>query len=331
MPYPEEKEIVENIDKGLIRDAKRWNKRVTYRSNWASEIGHSCERYLTYNWTHWAERQLPDKRLLGIFRMGKYIEMVATELLQVGGYEIYEDPETVHIEKYNIGCKLDRKIKFNGEILPLEIKGLSQHTVKDIKDIDSLLNNDRYYLRKYPAQLLAYCVQGNKEKGMMCVVDKQMIEAHPLLCYTKQYEDYIDQVFRKIDRVNRFVRAYKKSNGKNEDKRPKRFFDLDMCSDCCYNHICKPIFEASKKAGKMKVPNDLLEKITRALEIKPDHAEYTKLDKQIKDYFKAQKLKETVVIGKGEFLVETKKSHRNPQPAKDGYDYYTYKIKEIKE
>ena len=326
MPYPQEQEIQDRCDKALIDAAIAWNKKTSYRSNWASEVGHPCLRYLTYNWTHWRKRQIPDIGLLRIFKGGRYYEMIAQERLELAGYEIYKDPEAVYIEKYNIGCLLDRKLKRNGKVYPVEVKGLSHHTFNSITDVDSMFNHDYHYVRRYPIQLLLYCAQLKKSEGVFLIVDKLRLEVKPIWLYAKSYEDVVDQTFKKVNKVNRFVRKFKLRKATEKD-RPARINDLDICTECCYNKTCKPVLEVSKKAGKLKVPDGYEDQLEEWWKLKPDASEYNSLDRSIKGFLKKVELQHNATVGP--FVITPRPKHKAAQPAKPAQDYFEYKINRI--
>lgn len=325
MMYPQEKEIEEAIDKALIKDAESFRDKVNVYSNWASQIGHPCLRYLCYHRTHWKEKQIPNVDMLNIFGLGKPLESAAANKLKMAGYEIYEEPESINWKKFQISGRMDRKMKWDNKILPVEIKGLSPYTWKTIEDIDSFFISDKYYMKMYPAQLLLYCLMKDIDQGVFAILNKFTGRIKIVWLYIEPYLEFAESLLKKAEKINKYIVAYEKNN-KTEPL--DRINNFDICLDCGFRHICKPVLTQAKKTGKIEVPKEFEKVLEQREQLSTSHSEYNKLDRQAKKFFKENELKKDVVIGK--FLIQPQLKTRKETiiPASE---YYQYKISRIEE
>ena len=124
----------------------------------ASNLGHPCERYLYLLIKHWNEQKPHDVGLQSIFDLGNTIEAHTIKNIQEAGYEVITPTQrSWKIDKPLITGREDIRIKDeNGELLPVEIKGLSPIEFDKLNSVDDFFKSKRYYVRAYPAQLQVY-------------------------------------------------------------------------------------------------------------------------------------------------------------------------------
>lgn len=140
----------------------------------ASRLGHPCERYLYLLIKNWQEQKPHDVGLQHIFDLGNSIEEYAIARLKEAGFEcITPTVRSWKIEKPLITGREDiRKKDENGELIPVEIKGLSPQEWEKLNTIEDFLNSKKHYVRGYPSQLFVYMYHFAKEHGLFVLVNK---------------------------------------------------------------------------------------------------------------------------------------------------------------
>lgn len=140
----------------------------------ASNLGHPCERYLYLLIKHWDEQKPHDVGLQAIFDLGNTIEEHTIKNIQEAGFEVITPTQrSWKIDKPLITGREDIRIKDeNGELLPVEIKGLSPFEYDKLNSVEDFLKSKRAYVRGYPAQLQVYMYYFAKEKGFFALTNK---------------------------------------------------------------------------------------------------------------------------------------------------------------
>ena len=107
----------------------------------ASNIGHPCERYLYLLITRWEEQQPHDVGLQNIFDLGNTLEAHTINNLKEAGYEVITPTKwSFQIEKPLITGREDLRIKDeNGELIPVEVKGISPFEFGKLNTINDFL------------------------------------------------------------------------------------------------------------------------------------------------------------------------------------------------
>lgn len=124
----------------------------------ASSIGHPCERYLYLMVKHWNEQKPHDVGLQCIFDLGNTLEEHTIKNIKEAGFEVITPTvRSWKIDKPLITGREDIRIKDeNGELLPVEIKGISPFEFDKLNTVDDFMKSKRSYIRGYPAQLQTY-------------------------------------------------------------------------------------------------------------------------------------------------------------------------------
>jgi hypothetical protein len=210
------------------------------RSNWASQIGDPCERYLVYMRTAWQERPKPDARLQMIFDLGRDAEDIVRRRLDRAGIKIIRDQEYVDLPAHQISGKIDGMVhdEFAGIMIPVEIKSASGYNFDKLAGADDVIAEmlaGARYMQRYPGQLLLYMYAksgGHEWKhGAWIFFNKITGEIADRVVELDPWIDYCDDLLSKADRVNDHVRA---------GTLPDRVTDYDLCDGCDFAHICLP-------------------------------------------------------------------------------------------
>jgi CRISPR/Cas system-associated exonuclease Cas4 (RecB family) len=246
-------------------------KQYPVRSNWASQLGHPCTKYLVLNRTRWQEKTLHDERLQMLFDVGNDVEDRVLKDLREAGFSIVENQRPFEWPEYQISGKLDAKILLDKIAYPIEIKSMSPFAYDKVNSVQDMLNSRYAYMRSYPGQLILYLLMDNKERGFFICKNKvsgAMKEIPVDLDY-----DIGESLLKKAEAINTHVA--------NKTLPDPIEYDENVCSDCGYNHICLP-----ERIGKEVeiIDNEELEGLLKRYEeLKPASKEYDEVDKRISE------------------------------------------------
>ena len=180
--------------------------------------------------------------------------------------------------------------------------------------MEDFLYADKFWLRKYLAQLTMYLLMTNSQYGMLFLVNKangQYKNIWVNLDYT-----FAETIVKPAQTVNECV---------EKKEYPERIeYTSDVCGRCDFAHLCLPDV---KNAPGMQIIDDeeLTGLLTRREELKPYSSEYTKIDKQVKEKIEG---KNNLVVG--DYLITSKLISKTiPAKAETKSEYLTYKIVNI--
>lgn len=255
----------------------------------ASRLGHPCERYLYLLIKHWGEQKPHDVGLQHIFDLGNSIEDYAIERLKEAGFEcLTPTVRSWKIEKPLITGREDLRIKDeNGDLIPVEVKGLSPQEWEKLNSIDDFLKSKKSYVRGYPAQLFVYMYKFAKEKGLFVLVNKLTGEIKPIDVYM-DYE-YGEQCLQKAERVYKSLET---------DTPPESCDDISVCERCNLQHICGQV---RRVPTDIELDDELENLINRKAELTAAKQEYDAVDKEIKE-----RVGERPKVITGQYLIERK-------------------------
>ena len=236
----------------------------------ASNLGHPCERYLYLLIKHWDEQKPHDVGLQSIFDLGNTMEEYTIKNIKEAGYEVITPTvRSWKIDKPFITGREDIRIKDeNGELLPVEIKGLSPFEFDKLNSIDDFFKSKRHYVRGYPAQLQIYMYHFSKEKGFFALTNK-------LTGQTKFIEmpfdyEYAESLLQKAERIYKAL---------DENIPPDSCDDVNVCENCPLQHICGDV---KRVPANVELDDELETLINRKQELAESKREYEKVDKEIK-------------------------------------------------
>lgn len=279
----------------------------------ASSIGHPCERYLYLQIKNWEEMKPHDVGLQSIFNLGNTLEDFTIENIKRAGYEVFTPTQRsfkIDVKGGIITGREDIRIKDeNGELLPVEIKGLSPFVYDKLNCIDDFFKHPKAYVQGYPAQLFIYMLHFGKEKGFFALTNKLTGE-------TKFIEvpfdyDLGEKYLSKAERIYKCL---------HDETLPEATEDIRHCEGCSLSHICG---ENRRTATEIDLDDELDYLINRKNELAPAKKEYEQVDKQIK-----AKVGDRSKILTGEYLIErtsfVKKAFTVPESTQ-----YRIKIKKL--
>jgi hypothetical protein len=282
-------------------------KAFPQHTNRASSIGHPCIRLLVLKRRHWKDIPVISPGLKLRFELGDVFEKKALRDLEDAGVDVFQQQTPFFDKATNISGHIDGLIRIDGMVYPLEIKSMSPLVFPRINSIEDMLRSPYPYMKAYPYQLETYMMLGEQKQSVFLLVDKSS-GAYKEIWHYADY-DRQNQIIEKSRVIDEHL--------KNETTPDCIEYDTNTCGKCDLVHICKPVNPAG--SALIKVDDDLIEALKRRQELKPNSAEYNKLDKYVK----------TLLAGKngmaGDFFIESKLVNRKGYEVKDS-SYYSLKI-----
>ncbi len=257
----------------------------------ASNLGHPCERYLFLLIKHWDEQKPHDVGLQNIFDLGNTLEEHTLKNIKEAGLEIVTP--TVRAWKIDVKGGIitgreDVRIKDeNGELLPVEIKGISSFEYDKLNTIDDFFKSKKAYIQGYPAQLLIYMLHFGKEKGYFALTNKLTGETK-FIDVPFDY-DYGEHCLSKAERIYKALET---------DEIPDACEDISLCENCSLSHVCGL---CRRVPADVVLDDELDALIDRKQELAAAKKEYEDVDKEIK-----QKIGEREKVITGSYLIERK-------------------------
>ena len=236
----------------------------------ASNLGHPCERYLYLLIKHWDEQKPHDVGLQAIFDLGNTLEEHTIKNIQEAGYEVITPVNrSWKIDKPLITGREDIRIKDEkGELIPVEIKGLSPFEYDKLNSVEDFFKSKRAYVRGYPAQLQVYMYYFAKEKGFFALTNKLTGETK-FIEMPFDYE-YAESLLQKAERIYKALEA---------ETPPEACDDISVCEGCSLQHICG---QMRRIPADVELDDELENLINRKQELATAKREYEDVDKEIK-------------------------------------------------
>ena len=257
----------------------------------ASNLGHPCERYLYLLIKHWDEQKPHDVGLQNIFDLGNTLEEHTINNIKEAGFEIVTPTVRswkVEVKGGIITGREDIRIKDeNGELLPVEIKGLSPFEFDKLNSVDDFLKSKRAYVRGYPAQLFIYMLRFGKEKGYFALTNKLTGETK-FIEVPFDYE-FGEQMLSKAERIYAALEA---------ETPPDACDDISLCENCSLAHICG---QCRRVPADVDLDDELDELINKKQALSEAKKEYEQVDKEIK-----ARIGEREKVITGQYLIERK-------------------------
>lgn len=255
----------------------------------ASNLGHPCERYLYLLISHWQEQKPHDVGLQNIFDLGNTLEEHTIKNIKEAGFEVIT-PTTrswqVDVKGGIITGREDIRIKDeNGNLLPVEIKGLSPIEWQRLNCVDDFLHSKRAHVQGYPAQLFIYMLHFGKEVGFFALTNKLTGE-------TKFIEVPFDYELgeKYLSKAERIYKALE------DGKAPEACEDISFCENCQLAHICG---ECRRIPADVELDDELEQLIKRKEELAAAKKEFEAVDKEIK-----QRVGEREKVITGSYLIQ---------------------------
>jgi len=257
----------------------------------ASNLGHPCERYLYLLIRHWDEQKPHDVGLQNIFDLGNALEEHTINNIKEAGFEVVTPTVRswkVEVKGGIITGREDIRIKDeNGELIPVEIKGLSPYEFEKLNTVEDFLKSKKSYIRGYPAQLFIYMLKFEKEKGFFAITNKLTGETK-FIEFPLDY-DYGEEMLSKAERIYAALES---------DTLPEACEDISVCENCSLAHICG---ECRRAPADFELDDELDELINKKQELSEAKKQYDEIDKEIK-----AKIGEREKVITGQYLIERK-------------------------
>lgn len=278
------KQINERLEKAKAEKIKVY----PCRNIRASNLGHPCERYLYLLIKHWDEQKPYDVGLQNIFDLGNTIEEHTIKNIKEAGFEVITPTcYSWKIEHPYITGREDIRIKDeNGELIPVEIKGLSPFEFDKLNCIQDFHNSKKAYIKGYPAQLHIYMLHFGKEFGLFALTNK-LTGQTKFIDVPFDYE-YAESLLQKAERVYKAIET---------ETPPEACEDISYCENCPLSHLCG----VNRVPTDIDIDGELDELITRKAELAAASREYREVSEQI-----TAKVGERTKIITGQYLIERK-------------------------
>lgn len=257
----------------------------------ASNLGFPCERYLFLLIRHWEEQKPHDVGLQNIFDLGNTLEEHTIKNIKEAGFEVITPTQRswqLQVKGGIITGREDIRIKDeNGELLPVEIKGISPFEYDKLNSVDDFLKSKRSYIKGYPAQLFIYMWHFGKEKGFFALTNKLTGETK----FIEMPMDYDlgEHYLSKAERVYKALAS---------DEIPDACDDISVCENCPMAHVCGL---QRRIPTEVDLDDELDELITRKQNLSAAKKEYEEVDAQIK-----KRVGEREKVLTGHYLIERK-------------------------
>lgn len=286
-------------------------------------IGDPCERFLYHSIADWRLGKTVDVRLQGIFELGKHLEEKAKEYLRELGYQVQEQLDK--FDEHNIvgwgDCfisgyakKLQEENPMILKKVPVEIKWLMN--VKEGMGIWDLLNSDKRWERRYPAQLLCYMFFKASEFGLFLAFEKASSWPHHVWVNFNDpgMMEYMEGLLKKADRVMEAVRT---------ETPPERLHPAQgFCFDCDFLQVCQPPLWFGDGANELNNPR-IKELLDRDAELAEPESERRKIRKELKSLL--DKVDAAVC---GNWIITGKQAHREGYSV-EPFDFWDWKAKRV--
>ena len=226
------------------------------KSNWASELGHPCDLYLTFRRVCGHLARPIDMRLQRIFEEGRKQEGLILRELEDMGITVLERGVPIAssdalFSSLNISGQIDAKCNFEAiahrllqaepEIdwrrkrVVVECKSLGPHLFGRLVDYDALKTAKQHYVQKWADQMLLYLLGHNDEAGLFVFKSKVTGELR-FVPVTLDLEE-CERLAQKAKRVNEAVARYR-AHPSDESLPPPIAWRQDLCATCQFLTIC---------------------------------------------------------------------------------------------
>lgn len=265
-------------------------------SNRASELSHPCTRRLVWLRSRWKEQSLYDLGLQYIFDEGQNQEAALVRDLEAAGFKIVRQQIALDWPEHKItghpDLALDLDQKDLDEIaarfepgtdptnpVPIEAKSMAPWLWDTIDGFKSVAYHPKWWIRKYPGQLLTYMLMENKPVGAFLFKNKSTGRPKEVWVSLFEHLDYAEKLIRHADLVNEYV-----ENGETPPLDPA--VDLETCSGCSFWHLRECLRGKDTGEGAELIDDEQLEgQLKRFLELKEASAEFNRLNKAINKRF----------------------------------------------
>lgn len=267
---------VQALSQRLAKDQPFIQKSYPVNANWASQLGHPCERFLYHNRKDWEQKKAQDWKGIGI--RGNLIADWWKRYMSEKGYQVTqaERPLSQALrERFQISGKIDGRIGLEGTAKPrlFEFKTMQPYEFEKIDTYDDIAESRKDYIRGYIAQIQIYLYDLNEEAGLFVLCNASTLEWKTILVYLDY--GYVEWLLQRAGRVNQAL---------FNSLPPARIPYGKACQRCAYAHICLPDI----KTEGLTLQDDAhwLELLKERETLKAQAGRYEELDKECKSLAK---------------------------------------------
>lgn len=235
--------------------------------NWASQLGHPCDRQLTYQRLHWEQRKPASIELEYRFMEGNEKEQWLKTLLTNSGLPINHKPRSLEWPAFQISGRLDLEAALGGTLYVGEIKSIAPQFWWGTRSIKEIKYHAKFWIRKILVQLNTYLFMAGEEFGFLYLVT--FGKRPRILPYMVDY-DLGEATVKQAQLVNAAVDA---------GVLPKRIpYDNTVCEMCDFAHLCQPV----KTTTYSEVPEAYAGDLIRYCDLKQAEVqEFKQLEKRL--------------------------------------------------
>jgi len=283
------RDITKDVDQHLLTKQQVYPQ----HNNWASSVGHPCDRFLVYSRLNWEEKEKPNLGSIYIFQEGHIHEPAVIRLLQDSGFKIEESQRSFSWREHQITGRIDGKIEIEGKKYPLEVKTMNEHKWEKINTVDDLRNDGAHYVRGYYDTMQMYLMMDNSDLGVLIMKNKQTGRLK-MLAVPLDYA-YAEGILKRLEKINALISKIDKVKdaGAKLAEYPARIADRDVCQYCPFKSICLP--DQNFDAMSILTSDEIIDLLERRELVKNNAKEYEKIMDKLKPHFKA--------LEKGEYLI----------------------------
>ncbi len=248
-------------------------------SNWASMIGHPCERKLVYERTCPGKKPIHNVKTQTMFDEGKMHEKAIIIDMLKSDVEVIHATLPFELKPYNIRGKVDLKTPKNGGLITVEVKSLTPHVADKIREPDDFF---KYWWTYYiPAQLTCYMLADNQTEALW--VTKNRATGKLWEIPYKLDAEFAKEIYAKAERINRSVQSIEVNGG--TPTYPDKLNDHKFCDQCPFVAHCGPDLSYDGGVGLIE-DKELEELLEKREELRDSYKEYGKIDKDVKSRIK---------------------------------------------
>lgn len=263
-------------------------------SNWASMIGHPCERKLVYERTCPEKKPVYDVSTQAVFDEGRLHERSIVQELLESGVEVFHGQKSFELKPYNIRGKLDFKTPVNGGLLIVEIKSITDHIFRYLNVPDDF--NKYWWTVTIPGQLTCYMLAEGEKESLWILKNRGTGELKEIPY--KLDNDFANELCKKAVRINDWVEM---NDTSPSDNLPDKLNDVKFCDMCDFKAHCCPDLHYTGGVGLVD-DKELEELLEKWQELRGPKKEYDKIDKDVKSRIKGC---ENALIGRFHVSGET--------------------------
>lgn len=275
------------------------------RAWYPSSVGHPCDRFLVWSFTHWETKARHEPTLQSIFDEGRMHQPDVYARLEKMGFKLVRESDRPTQYQVKPGVRISgrpdgRLIGFQGEPLKpqaiLEAKSASPYTWERLHTSEDIRTDRDHWTRAYFDQGQVYALLENVTR--VAFVIKNKLTGLLKIIMADLDLDYAEGILRRIERLQPMV-----DQGVDPEPIP---YDHAICGRCGFLAQCYPPRSYGDGVSLLEIPGllDLLEERAKLAE---GHSEYEAADRAVKAILKREGVKFGLC---GEYVIEGKVESR---------------------